>query len=83
MRLDLEQPTCTCKDFETRGQKCKHVFAVEYVSQREADSDGTTTTTEAMKVTETVTKTDAATDTAVETVTETTVMKKTVAPADL
>ena len=80
VRLDLEQPTCTCKDFEARQQKCKHVFSVEYVSQREANLDGTTTTTEAMKVTETVTKTDEATQTAVETVTETTVMKKTVAP---
>ncbi len=32
VRLDLEQPTCTCMDFESRQQKCKHVFAVEYVA---------------------------------------------------
>jgi hypothetical protein len=79
VRFDLEQPTCTCKDFEARQQKCKHVFAVEYVAQREANGDGSTTTTEAMKVTETFTKTDEATQTAVETVTETTVIKKTTA----
>ncbi|MBV8577023.1 MAG: transposase [Acetobacteraceae bacterium] len=28
-------PLCTCDDFAKRGQKCKHVFAVEFVLSRE------------------------------------------------
>jgi transposase len=44
-------PLCTCPDFETRNQKCKHVFAVEYVMQRERSSpDGTETITETVTV---------------------------------
>jgi len=38
-------PQCTCKDFEERGQPCKHVFAVEFVIQREMGADGVETTT--------------------------------------
>jgi transposase len=51
VRLDPGHPTCTCKDFEARGQKCKHVYAVEYVARRESNGDGSATET----VTETVT----------------------------
>jgi len=40
---------CSCPDFATRGQACKHVFAVEYVSRREAP-DGSVVT-EAVRVT--------------------------------
>ena len=50
VRLDLEQPTCTCKDFEERSQPCKHVFAVQFVKQRESHPDGTEITTEVMTV---------------------------------
>jgi predicted nucleic acid-binding Zn finger protein len=25
-----KEPRCTCPDFEKRGEKCKHIFAVEY-----------------------------------------------------
>jgi hypothetical protein len=28
-------PTCNCPDFETRGCKCKHMYAVEFTLQRE------------------------------------------------
>ena len=52
-----EAPTCTCLDFETRGVKCKHVFAVEYVIERERAPDGSTTVTETLRVTETVRRT--------------------------
>ena len=31
---DKECPHCTCPDHETRGLKCKHIYAVEYVIQR-------------------------------------------------
>jgi uncharacterized Zn finger protein len=43
-------PLCTCPDFEARNQKCKHVFAVEYVIQRESNPNGTETVTETMTV---------------------------------
>jgi len=48
---DAEKPTCTCPDHETRGGKCKHIFAVEYVIKREENPDGSTTVTETVSVT--------------------------------
>ena len=33
-------PQCTCKDFETRGKPCKHVFAVKFVIEREIPGAG-------------------------------------------
>ncbi len=50
-------PHCSCPDHESLGIKCKHAFAVEYVIKRERNSDGTTTITEAVQVTETVKRT--------------------------
>ena len=32
---DREAPQCTCPDFESRQERCKHIFAVEYVIERE------------------------------------------------
>jgi hypothetical protein len=55
--LAPDRPSCTYPDYETRGEKCKHIFAVEYVVQREENPDGTTTVTETVSVTETVRKT--------------------------
>ena len=31
---DPINPRCTCPDFETTGEKCKHLYAVDYVIQR-------------------------------------------------
>jgi transposase len=45
-----EQPKCTCADHETRGCKCKHIYAVEYAVRREENADGTTTVTESITV---------------------------------
>lgn len=45
--VDPATPECTCPDFEERGERCKHVFAVEYTVRRE-------TTTERGTVTETL-----------------------------
>lgn len=50
-------PHCTCPDHETRGVKCKHLFAVEIVSQREENPDGSATVVSTVTVTETVRKT--------------------------
>jgi transposase len=54
---DDESPHCTCPDHETRGVKCKHIFAVEYAISRERHCDGSTTVTETVTVRETVQKT--------------------------
>jgi len=42
---DPENPHCTCPDHETRGVKCKHIFAVEFVINREQSADGSMTKT--------------------------------------
>jgi hypothetical protein len=59
---DPDWPTCTCPDFELRHARCKHIYAVEIVIEREQsvtqtiDGDVTTTTvTETVKVTKRVT----------------------------
>ena len=46
-----EKPECTCRDFEFRATKCKHIYTVEYTIQREQTPDGQTITTETLKVT--------------------------------
>ena len=45
------KPFCTCPDFEKRQASCKHVYAVEFIIQREERPDGTTVETKAMRVT--------------------------------
>ena len=47
---DPLKPHCSCPDFEARQQTCKHLYAVEIVTQREYTDDGETQT-----LTETVT----------------------------
>jgi transposase len=49
---DADKPTCTCPDYESRGCKCKHIFAVEFVAMREVtrNADGSTTVTETVAV---------------------------------
>jgi transposase len=46
-------PMCTCPDFEKRGQPCKHVFAVQFVIQRETHPDGSETVTQTITVKQT------------------------------
>src|SRR4051812_38479770 len=41
--MDPEAPKCTCPDYEKRGKKCKHIFAVEYSLRAVVTSDGETT----------------------------------------
>ncbi len=56
-RYDIEMgevPHCSCPDYETRGSKCKHIFAVEFVIAREHHDDGSETITETLTLTETV-----------------------------
>lgn len=51
---DEQCPHCSCPDHETRGVKCKHIFAVEFAIKREQSVDGTVTETETVTMTETV-----------------------------
>src|SRR5438552_7294237 len=48
---DPIEPLCSCPDFESRKQRCKHIFAVEYTIEREQTPDGETLVTESFKVT--------------------------------
>ena len=54
VRPNREQPSCTCPDHQECGHKCKHIFAVEFVIQRELFPDGTVTETRTVTMTETV-----------------------------
>ena len=49
---DDDEPHCTCPDHETRGGRCKHIYAVEFVMEREENEDGSIT--ETLTVTETI-----------------------------
>lgn len=52
VKPDVSNPHCNCPDHETRNVKCKHIWAVEFVIQREFKFDEQTNTE---TVTETVT----------------------------
>jgi hypothetical protein len=52
VRLDPNLPTCSCPDYELRGMKCKHIYAVEYSLKRQENADGSTTTTQTVTVTQ-------------------------------
>lgn len=44
-------PNCTCPDYETRGIKCKHLYAVEYTIRHSVNSKGEATVEQTMRVT--------------------------------
>jgi hypothetical protein len=54
---NVDQPSCTCPDFEERQLPCKHIFAVAYVVVQEQNPDGSVTVTETVTVTTTKRKT--------------------------
>ena len=49
--LDHGEPFCTCGYFETEHKKCQHIFAVEFIVQRETKPDGTVTETKTVRIT--------------------------------
>jgi transposase len=53
---DPVTPHCTCLDHGEGGHKCKHIFAVEYVSKREENPDGSATVIQTVTVTEKIEK---------------------------
>src|SRR5579863_2273038 len=42
--VDGKVPHCTCPDYELRGLKCKHIFAVEFSIKTETNHETQTTT---------------------------------------
>src|SRR5206468_10011758 len=50
--VNAEAQTCTCPDHQEAGQKCKHIYAVEFTMKREVASDGTVTETKSITFTE-------------------------------
>lgn len=50
---DKDSPHCTCPDHETRGARCKHIYAVEFAIKRELDGDGAMVETRSITLTET------------------------------
>src|ERR1044071_9630269 len=51
VNVDPDFFNCTCRDHEFTGSRCKHIYAVEYVIEREQTADGQTVVTETVKVT--------------------------------
>jgi transposase len=47
-----DHPECSCPDWETRRENCKHIYAAIYVMRREENSDGSTTVMEALAISE-------------------------------
>src|SRR6266478_7519578 len=54
VRPNAEKPYCSCPDHESHRGMCKHLFAVEFVIQRELFPDGTATVKQTVTVTETI-----------------------------
>jgi transposase/predicted nucleic acid-binding Zn finger protein len=49
--VEPQYPCCDCPDFQDRdGTPCKHLYAVQYVIEREKNADGTVTETETLTV---------------------------------
>ena len=46
-----QSPNCTCPDFETRGIKCKHLYAVEYTIRHSVNANGEESIEQTMRVT--------------------------------
>ncbi len=49
--VNIEEPVCSCPDFEERRMPCKHIYAVAYFVVRQQNPDGSTTVTETVTVT--------------------------------
>jgi transposase len=51
VNIDNDEPFCTCEHFETTRRKCQHIYAVEFIVQKEHHSDGTEVITQTARVT--------------------------------
>jgi transposase len=51
VNLENGEPFCTCQHFESTHKKCQHIYAVEFIEQKEKRPDGTEVVTKAIRVT--------------------------------
>jgi transposase len=51
VNIDNGESFCTCQHFETTHKKCQHIYAVEFIIQKEQRPDGTEVVTKTMRVT--------------------------------
>jgi len=51
VNLDHGEPFCTCPYYEAEHKKCQHIYAVEFIVQREIRPDGTEVVTKTMRIT--------------------------------
>jgi transposase len=51
VNIDGDEPFCSCQHFETTHRKCQHIYAIEFIEQKEKQPDGTEITTKAVRVT--------------------------------
>lgn len=51
VNLDDSEPFCTCQHFESTHKKCQHIYAVEFIEQREKRPDGTEVVTKTTRIT--------------------------------
>jgi len=51
VNLDHGEPFCTCGYFEAEHKKCQHIYAVEFIVQKETKPDGTVTETKTVRIT--------------------------------
>jgi len=51
VNMDNGEPFCTCQHFETTHKKCQHIYAIEFIVQKEQHPDGTEVETKTMRVT--------------------------------
>jgi transposase len=48
---NVDNPVCSCPDYEERQMACKHIYAVAYFVVQQTNPDGSTTVTETVAVT--------------------------------
>jgi transposase len=48
---NVDEPVCSCPDYEERRMPCKHIYAVAYFVVQQTNPDGSTTVTETLTVT--------------------------------
>jgi len=51
VNMDNGEPFCTCQHFETTHKKCQHIYAVEFIVQKEHHPDGTKVETRTTRIT--------------------------------
>ena len=51
VNLDHGEPFCTCPYYEVEHKKCQHIYAVEFIVQKETKPDGTEIVTKTMRIT--------------------------------